>query len=95
MATNLKAKYADIIIKPRVTEKASMMLEKNIYAFEISPKANKKDVSLAIAAYYKVSPLRVRIVRNPAKKIFVKGKKGIKLGVKKAYVYLKKGDKLE
>jgi len=95
MSINLKAKYADILIKPRVTEKASMMLEKNVYAFEISPKANKKEVASAISAYFKVNPLKIRIVRNPAKKVFVKGKKGIKSGVKKAYVYLKKGDKLE
>ena len=95
MSINLKAKYADIILKPRITEKASLLVEKNVYAFEISPKANKNDVSKAIEVYYKVNPKKVRIVRNPAKNILVRGKKGIKAGVKKAYVYLKKGDKLE
>lgn len=95
MTINLKAKYASIILRPRITEKASMMVEKNVYVFEISPKASKKDVSETIFTYYKVNPIKVRTVKNPAKNILVRGKKGIKSGVKKAYVYLKKGDKLE
>jgi ribosomal protein L23 len=49
----------------------------------------------AIKAYYKVVPIKINVVRNPTKKVFIRGKKGIKAGVKKAYVYLKKGDKLE
>ena len=44
---------------------------------------------------YKVSPMKVRIVNLPAKKVFVRGKWGEKTSVKKAYVYLKKGDKIE
>ena len=93
--TDLKTKYADTLIRPRVTEKASFAAEANIHTFEISSKAGKKEVAEAIKAYYKVSPIKIRIVRNPAKKVFIKGKKGVKAGVKKAYVYLKKGDKME
>ncbi len=95
MTTDLKAKYANVLDKPRITEKANMMADKNVHAFEISPKSTKIDVVNAIKAFYKVTPLKVRIVRNPAKQVFIRGKKGTKGGVKKAYVYLKKGDKLE
>ena len=49
----------------------------------------------AIKAFYKINPIKVRIVKNPAKEVFIKGKRGIKSGVKKAYVYLKKEDKFE
>jgi large subunit ribosomal protein L23 len=95
MATDLKAKYANVLDKPRITEKANMMADKNVHAFEIGSKSTKIDVVNAVKAFYKVTPLKVRIVRNPAKQVFIRGKKGTKGGVKKAYVFLKKGDKLE
>lgn len=95
MATNLKAKYANILKKPRITEKATLVSESNVFVFEVTPSATKKQVAETIKAFYKVVPVRVNMVRNPAKKVFVRGKNGVKAGVKKAYVYLKKGDKLE
>jgi len=95
MIPDLKAKYADIILRPRITEKASFVTEANIHTFEVAKEATKKQIIEAIKIFYKVSPLKVNIVKNPAKKVFVRGKKGIKAGVKKAYVYLKKGDKIE
>lgn len=96
MADNiLKAKYAGVLRKPRITEKANKMAESNVHAFEIAKSAGKMQVAGAIKAYYNVIPIKVRIATNPSKKIFVRGKKGTKSGIKKAYVYLKKGDKLE
>lgn len=95
MPTDLKAKYAEVLLRPRITEKANFAAEKNVHVFEISSLADKKSVSEAVKTYYKVTPIKVRIVRNPSKKVFVRGKKGVKGGVKKAYVYLKKGDKIE
>ena len=70
-------------------------METNVHSFEISPLATKKQVAEAVKAFYKVSPVKVNIVKNPTKKVFIRGKKGKKAGVKKAYVYLKKDDKLE
>jgi len=92
---NLKAKYAHVLRKPRITEKANKMAESNVHAFEIAPSANKMEVARAVKAYYGVSPIKVRIAVNPSKKIFVRGKRGTKNAVKKAYVYLNKKDKLE
>jgi len=90
-----KAKYAHILLKPRITEKANRLAESNVHAFEIAPSANKRDVSVAIKIFYKVMPMKVTIVKNPSKNVLIRGKKGKKAGVKKAYVYLKKGDKIE
>jgi ribosomal protein L23 len=44
---------------------------------------------------YKVTPVKVNIINLPAKIVFTRGKSGRKAGVKKAVVYLKKGDKIE
>lgn len=95
MATDLKAKYSGILLKPRITEKASFMAEANVHTFEVAPTTTKKQVAEAVKVFYKVTPVKVNMVKNPTKKVFIKGKKGSRAGVKKAYVYLKKGDKLE
>jgi len=95
MATNLKAKYANIILRPRITEKSSYLAESNVYAFEVGTEATKSQVVEAVRAFYDVIPTKVNIVKNPVKKVIVKGKRGTKAGVKKAYVFLKEGDKIE
>lgn len=95
MTTDLKAKYAHILLRPRITEKANLVTEKNVYTFEIASLATKKQVVETIKAFYKISPVKINIVKNPAKKVFIRGRQGSKAGVKKAYVYLKKGDKIE
>lgn len=93
--SDLKAKYADILLRPRITEKANRAALMNVHTFEIASSATKKQVAEAIKAFYKVTPVKVNIVKNPAKQVFVRGKKGVKSGVKKAHVYLKEGDKIE
>lgn len=95
MTTDLKVKYSDILIRPRITEKATFLAGENVYAFEVAPSATKSQVNEAIRIFYKVNPVKVRIVKNPAKKVLVRGKEGVKAGVKKAYIYLKNGDKIE
>ena len=86
-----------IITKPRVTEKAALLSEGRCYTFNISKGVSKNEVIAAIKALYKVTPLRVRTVNLPTKKVMPRGrgKIGTKGGGKKAYVYLKKGDKIE
>ena len=87
---------SDIILRPRITEKTGIMNETaNIYTFEVVLNATKQTVEKAIKSLYKVSPTKVRIINLPAKKVFVRGKNGSKSAVKKALVYLKKGDKIE
>ena len=95
MITDLKTKYSDILLRPRITEKASFVAESNVHTFEVSSDATKKQIAEAIRVFYKVTPIKINIVKNPSKEVFVRGKKGRKAGVKKAYVYLKAGDKLE
>lgn len=78
-----------------MTEKASFMAEQNVYAFDVPKSANKTEIKKAIWEIYKVKPAKINILPVPVKKIFVRGKIGIKSGGKKALVYLKEGDKIE
>ncbi len=84
-----------ILIKPHVTEKATMSAENSVYAFVISPKATKAQVEKAFMEKYKMTPVKVSTVTIPAKNVFVRGKVGKKSGYKKAYIYLPAGQKLE
>jgi large subunit ribosomal protein L23 len=87
---------ASVLLRPRVTEKASFVAEKNnVYTFDIDPRATKNDVAEAVKALYKVTPVKVAVVVSKRKHVVVRGKIGMKKGGKKAYVYLKTGDKIE
>lgn len=85
-----------ILKKPHITEKASMKAETaNVYSFEVPKTATKNDVKVAVKAAYNVKPVKVNMVNLPRKAVFIRGKWGTKNGTRKAYVYLKKGDKIE
>ena len=83
-----------VIVKPRVTEKAIGQNENSVYTFEVRRDATKYQVRDAIKSLYNVTPVKVNIVNKKAAKRFV-GSRGSKKhvpGLKKAYVYLKKGE---
>jgi large subunit ribosomal protein L23 len=84
-----------VIKRPRVTEKASVSMEKGVYVFEVSKDATKNQIAKAIAGTYKVVPVKVRVTPIHEKRVFVRGKWGVQSAGKKAYVYLKKGEKIE
>lgn len=86
-----------VIVKPRITEKAAVLTDKNVYTFEIRKGATKFDVRDAIKALYKVTPVRIHIVnRQPRHSMSrSRGRDMMVHGLRKAYVYLKKGDRIE
>ena len=86
---------ATVILRPRVTEKATALAARAVYAFEVTKGATERTVKAAIRSLYKVSPVKVAFVPLRSKEIIVKGKKGRTKGGKKAYVFLKKGEKIE
>ena len=84
---------AHVLIRPRITEKASESASRNCYVFDIHIDATKRDVASAIRTAYKVVPVRVNVVNIRAKNVVTRrGQRGVKQGGKKAYVYLKKDD---
>jgi large subunit ribosomal protein L23 len=87
-----------VIVRPRITEKAAIVSEDGVYVFDVSSDATKTMIKEAIEKIYKVSPRKIRITKVPSKLIRIRGergKRGVKTGGKKAYVYLKKGDSIE
>ena len=46
--------YEDILIKPVVSEKASMLREQNKYVFIVRPDATKTQIKEAVSSLFKV-----------------------------------------
>ena len=81
---------------PRITEKAAFLGEQGVYAFDISPRATKNEVARAVQEVYSVAPRKVTLVHVPSKRRRNRdGSWGASASGKKAYVFLKKGDKIE
>jgi len=94
--TEGKSELASIIISfPHITEKATILAEKNVYVFRVSQRANKVMIKKAIKELYGFNPVRVNIVNIPPKVRSSRGKKGVKSGYKKAMVYLKEGEEIK
>lgn len=83
-----------VIVKPRITEKAIGQHEQSVYTFNVRADATKYQVRDAIKSLYNVTPVKVNIVNKRPANRFVgsRGKTKHVKGMKKAYVYLKKGD---
>jgi len=96
MTNILKNKTANAVLKrPRVTEKAAILVENNAYTFEVASDATKPEVRAAIIAMYKVTPVQINMTQGTKKNVVRRGRSGVKTSSKKAVVHLKKGDKIE
>lgn len=93
-ASQMKGDYAHVLRSPRITEKASMAMEGSVYVFNVASDANKKQILAAVEKVYNVKPRKVAIVNTKSKTVrnMRTGKRGMKGGFKKAYVYLKAGE---
>jgi large subunit ribosomal protein L23 len=89
-----------IIIKPIVTEKATLLTEKlNRYSFKVNKDANKIQIKNAVEAAYNMTVVDVNtsIVRGKNKTRYTKAGtiKGATSDYKKAVVTLKEGDLID
>jgi large subunit ribosomal protein L23 len=85
----------EILIKPVITEKATIISEQNKYVFRVSTSANKDLIAKAIKEIYKVQPTKVNIVNVRGKEKSLRLRSGRTSSWKKAIVTLKQGDKIE
>jgi large subunit ribosomal protein L23 len=86
---------ADLIHKPIVTEKATLLMEKNQYTFEVVPKATKPEIKAAIEYLFDVKVAAVNTINPPRKKKRVGRFIGYKPNYKKAIVTLAEGNSLQ
>ena len=85
---------ADLVIKPIITEKATLLLEENKYVFDVLPKASKPEIKAAIESLFEVKVTSVNTIRPPRKKRRVGRFIGHKPSYKRAIVTLEEGDSI-
>ena len=85
---------ADLVIKPIVTEKATLLLEQNKYVFDVLPKATKPEIKAAIESLFEVKVTKVNTINQPRKKRRVGRFIGYKTRYKRAIVTLAEGDSI-
>lgn len=90
----------NILIKPIITEKASQGAEdRNVFTFQVNPRANKIEIKEAVEAAYGVSVEKVRTMNVRPNRKTRYTKTGIQTGktnaYKKALVQVAEGDTID
>ncbi|MFA6077943.1 MAG: 50S ribosomal protein L23 [Candidatus Paceibacterota bacterium] len=94
-AKQAKNTGAYTLVRPRITEKASLLASSNVYTLNVPSEMNKIEIAKVVQKLYKVKAIKITVATIRKKNIFNRGKWGVKGGGKKAYVFLKKGDSID
>lgn len=91
-----KPEHYDVIVKPVITEKATMAGElANAVTFEVAKSASKPQIKDAVEALFNVKVKAVNTVVTKGKTKRFRGRPGVRSDVKKAYVMLEAGNSIE
>ena len=82
----------DLVRRPIVTEKATLLMEQNKYTFAVTPNATKPAIKAAIESLFQVKITKVNTYMPPRKQKRVGKHTGYKPQYKKAIVTLAPGD---
>lgn len=92
----------EVLIRPVITEKNTLLSEQGRYAFEVHDQANKIQIRRAVEEIFKVDVKAVNTLRVPGKaKRVVRGRGRVRQMIgrtsswKKAIVTLKEGQRIE
>ena len=94
-AVGVKPEHYDVIKKPIITEKATMVSESNAVVFQVAMDATKPQIKEAIEAIFsvKVKAVNTTITKGKVKKF--RGRTGERSDKKKAYVTLEEGNTID
>ncbi len=85
----------EVLRRPVITEKNTILMDQHKYVFEVRKDANKAQVKMAVEKAFSVNVKAVNMITVPAKPKGFGRMKGHKSAWKKAIVTLKPGDKIE
>ncbi len=85
----------EVLHRPLITEKNTLLQSQGRYAFEVSTRANKRQIKQAVETAFKVSVTRVNTMTVPGKMRRIGRRQVMTSPWKKAIVTLKPGDKIE
>ena len=85
----------EVLRRPLITEKNTMLQAQGKYVFEIVREASKPQIKQAVEKAFKVQVLAVNVMTVPGKTRRVGRRQVLTQSWKKAIVTLKPGDKIE
>jgi large subunit ribosomal protein L23 len=84
-----------VVKRPLITEKATLIKEQNRYAFEVMKEANKRQIKEAVGVAFKVNVVKVNVMSVPGKMRRIGRRQVLTPVWKKAVVTLAPGQKIE
>jgi large subunit ribosomal protein L23 len=90
-----KERIFELIRRPLVTEKTTLMSEHNQVTFEVPLDANKHEIKTAVQELFKVKVTAVNTLRQKGKTKRFRGQPGRRSDYKKALVTLAEGDSID
>ncbi|MDR3521555.1 MAG: 50S ribosomal protein L23 [Acidocella sp.] len=90
-----KERMYQVIRAPLITEKATLLSEKNQFVFKVSDDATKPEIKIAIETLFKVKVTAVNTLITKGKTKRFKGRPGVRSDVKKAFVTLAEGQSID
>lgn len=87
--------HYDIIRKPLITEKSTILSEDNKYCFQVHMDATKHQVKAAIEAIFSVTVTKVNMLVSNGKVKKTRRSEGKRADTKKAVVTLKDGQTID
>ncbi len=94
-ATMSKETMFNIIRAPVITEKATLLGDKNQVVFRVALEATKPEIKAAVESLFGVSVLNVNTLVQKGKTKRFKGRPGVRSDVKKAVVQLMPGQSID
>ena len=88
-------KHYDVVVKPIITEKSTLVGEHNQLVFEVARTASKPEIKAAIEALFNVKVTAVNTLIQKGKTKRWKGKPYKRSDVKKAVVTLAEGQSID
>lgn len=89
------ANARDILVRPLITEKTTMLMQEGKYAFVVAKTANKIEIAKAVETVFKVKVLAVNTVNVMGKTKRMGRHEGKRPDYKKAIVKLAPGERIE
>ncbi len=88
-------RHYDVIVKPIITEKATMASERNQVIFRVAPHATKPQIKEAVEKLFDVKVKNVNTLIRKGKVRNFKGRRGMLSDVKNAVVTLEEGHRID
>lgn len=92
---DVKPHHYDVLRRPLITEKSTLVAEQNKIVFEVALDADKGQIKDAVEALFKVNVTKVNTILQKGKNKRFRGYAGRRSDIKKAIVTLAEGQSVD